>query len=409
MDLKEAIEKARLILNEEETRPTVKYRYVSNTWPREMIYEASNLKSQGYTPSMAGEMGLRRTRDMKRPRPVYENPNDWVFESTNYGLIMTLFSQLIAGNRPLFIKALLTLTVEKYVPRLQPIKAPFPAWNGHASALPLVSEFCIRNSSLSLLIEALDKVKLPTPSIAGMVRELEEMISVNFDVFSDAELEAMPKALAKAREIAEQQTWSSKGRAGGTQVQNPHYRQGFSAEGTEIVEGIDAFLQQCAQARFWYLKGALQQSRNPEIEGDKKTVEDFLTTLGFNDLMVKSLNAAERDFKDTATAFELKNAMGHLRSFLEQLHLQACALIIKPTEILPDKWGAATIFLRQRDVITLKEEEFITKLYTLVSDEGIHPLIAAREYARLFRNIVIEYGLLFLTALQKKNLTIKGP
>jgi hypothetical protein len=61
----------------------------------------------------------------------------------------------------------------------------------------------------------------------------------------------------------------------------------------------------------------------------------------------------------------------------------------------------------QRDVITLKEEEFITKLYTLVSDEAIHPLIAAREYARLFRKIVIEYGLLFLTALQENNLTIK--
>jgi hypothetical protein len=92
----------------------------------------------------------------------------------------------------------------------------------------------------------------------------------------------------------------------------------------------------------------LQQSRNPEIEGDKKTVEDFLTKLGFNDLMVKSLNAVERELKDTATAFELKNAMGHLISFLEQLHLQACALIVKPTEILPDKWGAATICLPAR-------------------------------------------------------------
>jgi hypothetical protein len=156
------------------------------------------------------------------------------------------------------------------------------------------------------------------------------------------------------------------------------------------------------------LKGALQQSRNPEIEGDKKTVEDYLTRLGFDDLMVKSLNAAEQDLRNTATAFELKNALGHLRSFLEQLHIQACVLVVQPNEVAPDKWGAATVFLRQYDVITLKEEEFITKLYTLVSDEAIHPLIADREYAaRLFRNIVIEYGLLFLTNLQKKNLKIK--
>jgi hypothetical protein len=38
------------------------------------------------------------------------------------------------------------------------------------------------------------------------VRELEEMISVNFDVFSDAELEAMPRSLAKIRETAEPST-----------------------------------------------------------------------------------------------------------------------------------------------------------------------------------------------------------
>lgn len=53
-------------------------------------------------------------------------------------------------------------------------------------------------------------------------------------------------------------------------------------------------------------------------------------------------------------------------------------------------------------------EAFITTLYTLVSDEAIHPLIADREYARLFRNMVIEYGLLFLTTLQRKNIKLLG-
>jgi hypothetical protein len=154
---------------------------------------------------------------------------------------------------------------------------------------------------------------------------------------------------------------------------------------------------------------ASSKSRNLEVEDDKKAVEDYLTKLGFNNLMVQSLNAAEQDFKTTATAFELKNCLGHLRSFLEQLHLQACAQLVKPGESAPDKWGSATLFLRNHQVITLKEEEFITKLYTLVSDEAIHPLIAGREYARLFRNIVIEYGLLFLTTLQKKNISNKLP
>jgi hypothetical protein len=69
--------------------------------------------------------------------------------------------------------------------------------------------------------------------------------------------------------------------------------------------------------------------------------------------------------------------------------------------------GGATLYLRQRNVISQKEEVFVTSLYTLVSDEAIHPLIAEREYARLFRNVVIEYCLLFLTTLEKKGLSLK--
>ena len=44
-------------------------------------------------------------------------------------------------------------------------------------------------------------------------------------------------------------------------------------------------------------------------------------------------------------------------------------------------------------------------LYVL-SDEGVHPLIAEKEFARLFRNMVIEYGLMFLTMLEKKGVRI---
>jgi hypothetical protein len=41
-----------------------------------------------------------------------------------------------------------------------------------------------------------------------------------------------------------------------------------------------------------------------------------------------------------------------------------------------------------------------------LSDEGVHPLIAEKEFARLLRNVVIEYGLMFLTMLEKKGIRI---
>ncbi len=407
MDLKEAVDKARLILDEEEKRPTLNYRYVAGHWPTELISEEYNLKSQGYTLSMAGGMALRRMRG-QRPRPVMENPNEWEFESTNYSLLAAIVGQLAPANRPMFLTGLINVTAPKYVPHDQ-TKRGFPKWDGVTSALPLLAEFCVRHGFLQVLIAALEKVSLPTPSIAVMVIQLEETISLNFNVFSDAELEAMPIALKTVYDIAGRQTWSSRGRVRGPQETNPFYKQGFAREGNEIVAGLGALLTQCAQARYWYLKGTLQQSRNLEVEGDKAAVEDYLTKLGFSNLMVQSLNAAEQDFRNTATSFELKNCLGHLRSFLEELHVQACPPFAQPADILPDKWGPATLFLRQHGVITVKEEAFITTLYTLVSDEGIHPLIADREYARLFRNMVIEYGLLFLTILQKKNVKIKSP
>ena len=135
----------------------------------------------------------------------------------------------------------------------------------------------------------------------------------------------------------------------------------------------------------------------------------FLDGLGFDPLLTASLAKAETLYSAASDAFDLKSCLGHLRSFLEELHVQSCPPFAQPTDVLPAKWGPATLFLRQHGVITPKEETFITTLYTLVSDEAIHPLIAEREYARLFRNIVIEYGLLFLTILQKQGVTISHP
>ena len=106
---------------------------------------------------------------------------------------------------------------------------------------------------------------------------------------------------------------------------------------------------------------------------------------------VAHLRAQERFHQD----FEFNqktSCLGHLRSFLEELHIQAAPAVASLGEAHPAKWGVATTFLRSKGIISQKDEVFITSLYTLVSDEAIHPLIAPREYCRLFRNIVIEYG-----------------
>ena len=105
----------------------------------------------------------------------------------------------------------------------------------------------------------------------------------------------------------------------------------------------------------------------------------------------------------TAThAFDLKSSMGHLRSFLENLHSEAAARFAqKHKEQSPTEWGNVIVCLRDKTLLTKPQEKFIAGLYTLLSDEAVHPLIAKKEAARLSRNMVVEYGLLLLTQLEK--------
>jgi hypothetical protein len=408
MELREALDQARMILDQEDKEPTLNYRFVSKGWPEEMKW-GTNIRSQNYTPEMAGVIALRQIRK-RSPRIVYENPNEWQFESTNYSLLMAIYSQLSESDQGLLIGGLLNIWTRKYIKKTVVAQHLYPSWNGCTSASSLLAEFSVRNKHLKILLGVLDGIELPTASIAVMFVQLSEMISLNFDLFSDRELVVMPAALRNLRDVSYRQTWQTKRPRGATGPveKNEHYKGGFDVEGDEIANAVDAFLLQCEKARYWYLKGALQQSRNPEIETDKTKVITYLERLGFTRDMRNSLNVAEQNYRDESDGFELKACLGHLRSFLEQLHIQACvpvAASISDTRP-PQKWGKATLYLRTNGILSQMEEAFITSLYTLVSDEAIHPLVAQREYARLRRNMIIEYGLMFLTVLDKKGMKI---
>jgi hypothetical protein len=391
MNANEALEKAVRVLQEEELRPTLSYRYVSNTWPRNKIYQQYDLQQKGFTPAMAALVGLQEERTAKRPRYVYEDPKLYFFESTNFALLIRLLGQVREEERAVFVSGLLEC-VRKPLPKL-----------GHK----LLAEFLIRAGYLKELLEATEAPQLPAMSLAYLLNEIEEMMALNFNLFSDAELESIPKKLSHLRNIANLQTYSAIGSRGGPMKNNPHYKQGYSQAGSAIVAAIDGIEQECGQGRYWYLKGVLQELPNLEIESDRVTVQGFLVKLGFSGEMLKSLNAAGSDYKSTATTFELKNCLGHLRSFLEHLHREAAKSIAAVAgDSVADKWGEATVYLRQQGCFTLQHERFSSSLYTVLSDESVHPLTAEREYARLLRNVVIEYGVMFLTVLDKRGVKI---
>lgn len=410
MNIGEAIKRAGQILDEERMRPTGGYDPVDPA-----AAETSLSASSGWLALAAlGEIGRQQSLNYERtirPRRVHESPDKFRFRSVNYELLMALLSQVEVSDRPALTNSLIGRVARPESARKESIPSGrFPTWNGCVSELPLLAEFCVRIGFKQEFLRAMGELHL-TAGYVLLLMQLEDMIALNFNLFGDGELEQIGIAISKVRAKVYQKTSQYVPRGQGSRnapkVRNPEYNSQFVFVGKQIAEICDSIIEECKQARYWYLKGALQQNANLEINLDKSSVEEYLKSLGFSSILLEALNAAEKDFRDSATPFELKNSLGHLRSFLEGLHEQACSsLAAKTNAPVPKKWGKTTEMLRNCAILSQQEEALATSLYTLISDEGVHPLIAEQEYARLLRNMAIEYGLMFLAKLEKAGIKL---
>lgn len=406
MDLAEAVKKASAILDEERERPTVSYLDTGNDWVARYKEMTPDEVAEAERISKVPRLNVIAMRE-QQPRIVTETPQIYTFSSVNFELLVTVLSQVHSDDRPAFINSILARILKRDSIHRVPNTHTFPRFNGYVSELPLVAEFCIRTGYVSRLLQTLDSVPQPTYGVVILLKQLEETIALSFNLFTEKQLEQIPGALSNLRLASERLTYASSGKRGGVRVKNPHYIAGMEQEATAVVNSIDGIAKECVQAGYWYLKGGLQQIPNLEVNRDKTTVESYLLKLGFTQLMTQALNAAESDYKATATPFELKNCLGHLRSFLEHVHLEAGRSIAKAAALTsPTDWDTATAFLRKQNFMTGQQEKFARGLHGLLSDEGVHAVIADREFARLLRNMVIEYGVMFLTVLDKKGVKI---
>ena len=124
---------------------------------------------------------------------------------------------------------------------------------------------------------------------------------------------------------------------------------------------------------------------------------------GFSNGLIECLNRADQTYQAASSGFEFEICMGHLRSFMEELHSEGITKLGLMTATLPgQKWGSGLKRLQQGGVLSTAEEKYAAALYALLSDEGVHPIIEEKEYARLARNVVIEYALPFLRKLAKQ-------
>jgi hypothetical protein len=156
-------------------------------------------------------------------------------------------------------------------------------------------------------------------------------------------------------------------------VNNPHYKQGFQEDGKEIVRVIDAIKAQCAQAKYFFVSGALQEKVNIEVETDKAKVVSFLETLGFQPLLVGSLQKAESLYTGSADGFDLKSCLGFIRTFYEHLNIDGATVVAAQSgEAMVQAIDPALNVLRNKGILTAQQEKFARGLYTLLSSEGVH-------------------------------------
>jgi len=382
MDLHDAVQKAGQILDQERVSPTVKYEVATTDTTMQAIYALSNQPSKDHG---------------RRFRGVEENPDKYQLKSVNFDLLSALLGQLPEQDQQEWLASLRSRISSLHAYRhLSSEVLGAGTWRRCSSELPLIAEFLVRRGD-KLFIATLRQAA-PSPGLTLLLIQIEEMIALNFTLFTDDEYAQLSAAITDIRRTVV--ALEKQPKPNSTRESNViyHVRQ-------EVPEFCDSLSEGCRKARYLYVKGSLLPGMNLEVNQDKTTVRTFLEKLGFAQLLIQSLDEAERLYRTAATPFDLKNSMGHLRSFLEQLHVQACALAHRKFGgSQPSKWGEANQYLRDHDVLTTKEQQFAIHFYTLMSDTSVHPLVAEREYSRLMRNMSIEYGLLLLTKLDKLGL-----
>jgi hypothetical protein len=387
MELREAIDKANQILDEERSSPTVEY-----SLRLEAIKTGGPFGDAVAALAIVNESQILQSIRSQRPRQIENNPRKWEFKSVNYNLLCALLSRVPEDLRPAFLASVLARLASK--PGCSKSKGNIqPSWNGLVSEFPLVAEFCVRSGAKEMFFRVLAELRLDYGH-ALLFRAIEDMVALNFTVLPESDYKRLTTAIISTGYTAREQlkVYKDRGAAGSDEI--AFYR--------EVVEATEGIKEECRKAQYLYLKGTLLEGLNLEVNQDKAVVESYLKTQGFSDGLIECLNYADRIYLSASSGFEFKTCMAHLRSFMEKLHSEGLAKFhIASTSPPGREWGRQLNQLQVQGMLTKTEETYVAALYTLLSDEGVHPIIAEKEYARLARNVVVEYALLFLRKLEK--------
>jgi hypothetical protein len=223
-----------------------------------------------HRPALIAASSLLSERG-RNTRRVHENPEDFIFKSTNFDLLSVLWDQSSEQDRELLLDNLLSRISSKESYRHIPGSLDNAGtWRQCTSELPLVAEFLVRRKATELLIMSLRTAAL-NPGLTLMLAQLGDMIAFCFTLFADEEYKRLRTEIGIAKPIIAAQTKSP----GGYGIENYTAR----SVGREGPIMCDAILEASRKAQYLYVKGALLPGMNLEVNQDKATVLTFLQKL----------------------------------------------------------------------------------------------------------------------------------
>jgi hypothetical protein len=188
MNLRDAIQKAGQILDQERVSPTVSYEL------------ATTDKTLTVLSAFVGALTERGTHF----RALQEHPERYQFKSLNFDLLSALLDHVPAQDRQEWLASLRSRTSNARSYRHTSSEVLGAGqWQRCSSELPLVAEFLVRHGDKQLFIPALSKAA-PSPGLTLLLVQIDEMIALNFVLFTDEEYQQFPAAIAGIkRTIAE--------------------------------------------------------------------------------------------------------------------------------------------------------------------------------------------------------------
>jgi hypothetical protein len=242
MTLTEAQQNANQILDAERTASTTNY--MSPTpFANQAAMAASALGQRGW-----------------HPRPVSENPGYYYLQSRNYELLKSFFEEITPSEGPLFLAKL-----------RQRISDPNPfkvvgqdvlgagKTNRTNSELPLVAEFLVRHGDAGGFLRALPNAPL-RPALTRLLLHVEEMIALDYRLFSDEEYEDLRRFVSDTERKLEE--LSRQPRISDTLESN--YRYYVCEEGPTLCESI---AEQCQKAKYLRLAAHTALRTSGRLEG----------------------------------------------------------------------------------------------------------------------------------------------